>query len=69
LATTGPTNIDVGIPLCSAHHHLVHEGGWDITYNTTTGITTLVGPQTQVIETQPYQHSPLTGRFNGGLAS
>ena len=24
----GPTNLDNLLPLCSHHHHLVHEGGW-----------------------------------------
>jgi Domain of unknown function (DUF222) len=24
----GPTNLDNLLPLCSRHHHLVHEGGW-----------------------------------------
>ncbi len=27
----GPTNLDNLIPLCSRHHHLVHEGGWQLT--------------------------------------
>jgi hypothetical protein len=26
----GPTDLDNLIPLCSKHHHLVHEGGWSI---------------------------------------
>ena len=26
----GPTDLDNLIPLCSKHHHLVHEGGWNI---------------------------------------
>ena len=26
----GPTNLDNLLPLCSAHHHLVHEGGWHL---------------------------------------
>lgn len=26
----GPTLLDNLIPLCEAHHHLVHEGGWNI---------------------------------------
>jgi Domain of unknown function (DUF222)/HNH endonuclease len=27
----GATDIDNLLPLCSAHHHLVHEGGWTLT--------------------------------------
>ncbi|NNE13173.1 MAG: HNH endonuclease, partial [Ilumatobacter sp.] len=27
----GPTNLDNLIPLCEQHHHLVHEGGWNLT--------------------------------------
>ena len=27
----GPTNLDTLIPLCTADHHLVHEGGWTLT--------------------------------------
>jgi hypothetical protein len=26
----GPTDIDNLVPLCSRHHHLVHEGGWQL---------------------------------------
>lgn len=27
---TGPTDIDNLLPLCEIHHHLVHEGGWQL---------------------------------------
>lgn len=27
----GPTDLDNLLPLCEAHHHLVHEGGWGLT--------------------------------------
>ncbi len=27
----GPTDLDNLLPLCEAHHHLVHEGGWTLT--------------------------------------
>ena len=27
----GPTNLDNLLPLCTVHHHLVHEGGWQLT--------------------------------------
>ncbi len=29
----GPTDLDNLVPLCSRHHHLVHEGGWGISLN------------------------------------
>ena len=48
----GDTAIDNGVPLCSYHHHLVHEGGWTITWNPNTGVTRMVGPEGQVLETQ-----------------
>ena len=27
----GPSDLDNLLPLCEAHHHLVHEGGWTLT--------------------------------------
>ncbi|MEY2471190.1 MAG: hypothetical protein QOK28_519 [Actinomycetota bacterium] len=48
----GVTSIDNGVPLCSYHHHLVHEGGWTISYDANTGVTRLEGPLGQVLETQ-----------------
>ena len=27
----GPTDVENLLPLCEAHHHLVHEGGWTLT--------------------------------------
>ena len=53
----GETNLDVGVPLCLGHHHLVHEGGWSIRYDATTGTTTLRGPDGQRIES-PCHRSP-----------
>ena len=29
----GPTDIDNLLPLCERHHHLVHEGGWELGMN------------------------------------
>ncbi|HUR76978.1 MAG TPA: DUF222 domain-containing protein [Acidimicrobiales bacterium] len=48
----GTTSIDNGVPLCSYHHHLVHEGRWTITYNPNIGTTRMQGPAGQVLETQ-----------------
>ena len=28
---SGPTDLANLIPLCSRHHHVVHEGGWHLT--------------------------------------
>jgi hypothetical protein len=44
----GETNIDLGIPLCPAHHRLLHELGWDARYDPVTGITTLTAPDGRV---------------------
>ncbi|HVE94154.1 MAG TPA: HNH endonuclease signature motif containing protein, partial [Acidimicrobiales bacterium] len=43
----GATAVDNGVPLCLAHHHLVHEGGWTVSYEPTTGVTTFTGPDGQ----------------------
>jgi hypothetical protein len=47
----GETCIENGIPLCSYHHQLVHEGGWTVAWNPTTGLTRLEGPKGQILET------------------
>ncbi len=28
---SGPTDLDNLLPVCERHHHLVHEGGWQLT--------------------------------------
>ncbi len=35
----GPTDLDNMLPLCSHHHHLVHEGGWRLTLGTHRQVT------------------------------
>jgi hypothetical protein len=40
----GETNLDSGVPVCSRHHHLVHEGGWTVTYNPTTRAAIFTSP-------------------------
>jgi hypothetical protein len=49
----GATRLELAVPLCGAHHVLVHEGGWAIAYDPESGITTLSGPQGQVITSDP----------------
>jgi len=66
----GETNIIFAIPLCSWHHHLVHEGGWWITVDTITGIATLNSPDGRTIELPTYTYTLFTDTGdNGGLAS
>ena len=36
---TGLTDLDNLLPLCSRHHHLVHEGGWTLTLSADRTIT------------------------------
>jgi hypothetical protein len=43
-AHDGPTNVTNGVLLCSFHHHLVHEGGWTLTFESRTGVVTVVTP-------------------------
>jgi len=50
----GRTVIENGIPLCFTHHHYVHEGRWQITYDPATGVTTLTGPAGQTITSQAW---------------
>jgi Domain of unknown function (DUF222) len=40
----GPTDIANLIPLCSRHHHFVHEGGWMLSLNPTTRYLTVTLP-------------------------
>jgi uncharacterized protein DUF222 len=35
----GPTDIDNLLPLCSKHHHLVHEGGWQLSLDSGRNLT------------------------------
>jgi hypothetical protein len=46
----GITAVINGVPLCSTHHRLVHEGGWTVTFTPTTGITRFQGPRGQTVE-------------------
>jgi hypothetical protein len=48
----GPTGIANGIPPCSYHHHLLHEGGWTGAW-TARGTVIFTGPDGQTIEATP----------------
>ncbi len=52
----GETCIENGVPLCSRHHHMVHDLDWTITWNHHTGVTTFTGPagQTLACEVDPF---------------
>jgi hypothetical protein len=47
----GETEIHNGLPLCDYHHHLVHEGGWNVEWDPATGVVTLEGPRGQTLRT------------------
>ena len=49
----GITAVDVGVPLCGGHHRLVHDFGWTVRYDPTTGVTTFTSPKGKVLKTQP----------------
>ncbi|MDY7102460.1 MAG: DUF222 domain-containing protein [Actinomycetota bacterium] len=40
----GRTDLELGVPLCRAHHHLVHEAGWDLRWSADRTSVTLVRP-------------------------
>ena len=58
----GKTCIQNAIPLCSRHHHMVHEGGWTIQSDLQTGTTTFQGPRGHSLtsETDPFLVHPPT---------
>ena len=43
-AHRGPTDLDKLIPSCGRHHHLVHEGGWQLTLDPVTRELTITLP-------------------------
>ena len=40
----GPTNLDNLLPLCTKHHHHVHEGGWTLDIDPTDRSLTITYP-------------------------
>ncbi len=51
----GPTDIDNGCLLCSFHHHLIHQGEWDLTV-APDGITEVVPPARIDPQRRPIRH-------------
>jgi Domain of unknown function (DUF222)/HNH endonuclease len=49
----GPTDIDNLVPVCSRHHHLVHEGGWRLLIDKARTIT-LIRPDGQIDTRTPF---------------
>jgi len=54
----GHTNVPNGVLLCSYHHHLVHEGGWTLTFDPATGEVTVVNPDATVTFVSRTDHDP-----------
>ena len=47
------TDFNQTIPLCRAHHSLVTNGTWQVTYSPDDGVCTWTGPNGQTITTDP----------------
>jgi uncharacterized protein DUF222 len=48
----GRTDIENLIPICNKHHHLVHEGGWDLTLDAGRNLT-IIYPDGAIMTTGP----------------
>jgi 5-methylcytosine-specific restriction endonuclease McrA len=48
----GHTNLDNLVPLCSRHHHRVHDSGWDLTLDANR-VLTIVRPDGTLMSTGP----------------
>ncbi len=57
----GLTDLDNLIPLCSDHHHQVHEGGWSIHLDKARALT-IKCPDGSVFQVQQVPSKPKTGR-------
>ena len=45
----GETNLDCGVPVCRYHHHLVHEGGWTVSYDPNQRAAVFTGPNEELV--------------------
>lgn len=61
----GPTDLANLLPLCSRHHHLVHEAGWTL-HLTPDRTLTIAQPDGQVHATVPIQIRPVDRPERGG---
>jgi hypothetical protein len=63
-AHDGETNLDRLIPGCSRHHHLVHEGGWQLELDRVTRELTVTLPDgTELCRSRPHSvTAPTVGR-------
>ncbi len=57
----GPTDLNNLIPLCSEHHHKVHEGGWSIHLDEARNLT-ITRPDGSVFQVQQLPSKPDPGR-------
>ncbi|MBI4883002.1 MAG: DUF222 domain-containing protein [Actinobacteria bacterium] len=53
----GLTDIDALIPICNRHHHLVHEGGWQLHLAPNRTLTTTLPDQTTMTHAPPNAHA------------
>jgi hypothetical protein len=66
----GPSNLDNLLPMCSVHHHLVHEGGWTLTLDPdrTLTITRPDGTTAHHGSTTTERPTPTVERLQASLA-
>lgn len=49
----GGTDLHLLLPLCSRHHHMVHEGGWHIDLHPTSRVLTVTSPSGEITRHPP----------------
>jgi hypothetical protein len=45
--------------LCHGHHHLVHEGGWTVSYDSTTDTVTFTNPDDRATSVSAVDSDPI----------